>query len=152
MEREWGNEGKGEEMERKWGNVESQSLSISSSFPHSPFPLNFLILSPFPRSPAARLQRVVTPCCLHSKQLQSITLYTFHVFQLEDLSKSVSSLYDKLLKLCSTVGRLVWITLQGRAGLELGWLLTILLLLKLMTTPPDSCLLLMYTSCCLIVR
>ena len=50
-----------------------------------------------------------------------------------------------------TVGRLIWVTLQGRAGLKLGWLLTILLLLKLMTTLPDSCLLLIYTSCCLII-
>ena len=41
-------------------------LSFSSQFPHSlsissPFPLHFLILSSFPRSPAARLQRFVQP-------------------------------------------------------------------------------------------
>ena len=52
-------------MEREWGNVENQSLSISSCSLHflfiSSFSLHFLILSPFPRSPAARLQRVVTP-------------------------------------------------------------------------------------------
>ena len=42
-------------IKRTWGNVESESLSISS------FSLNFLTLSPFSRSPAARLQQVVQP-------------------------------------------------------------------------------------------
>ena len=52
------------------------SLSISSFSVHflilSPSPLNFLILSPFPRSPAARLQQVAQPCFfvhLHYKTL-----------------------------------------------------------------------------------
>ena len=43
-------------MDREWGNAESKSLFISS------FSLHFLILSPFSRSPAARLQQVVQPC------------------------------------------------------------------------------------------
>ena len=56
---------KREEIEREWGNVESQSLSISSFSLHflifSPFPPHFLILSPFPRSQAARLPQFVQP-------------------------------------------------------------------------------------------
>ena len=46
-----------EEIKRKWGNVESESLSIYSLslafLILSPFPLHFLILSPFSPSPAA---------------------------------------------------------------------------------------------------
>ena len=34
----------------------------------SPFPLHFLILSPFSRSPAARLPQVVQPCSAHNKR------------------------------------------------------------------------------------
>ena len=64
-----------EEIKRKWGNVESKSLSIPSFTLHflsisslsfhflifSPFPFHFLILSPFSHSPAARLPQVVQP-------------------------------------------------------------------------------------------
>ena len=51
MDREGGNKGN-----REGGNVESKSLFIFS------FPLLFLILSPFPRSQAARLPQFVQPC------------------------------------------------------------------------------------------
>ena len=46
-----------EEIKRKWGNVESESLSISS------FSLYFFTLSSFSHGPAARLQKVVQPWC-----------------------------------------------------------------------------------------
>ena len=63
------------EIKRKWGNVKSEYLSISSFSLHflisspfplhfltlSPFPLHFLILSPFSRIPDARMQQVVQP-------------------------------------------------------------------------------------------
>ena len=62
MEREWGNgereRGNGERMRKCRESISLHFLFISS------FSLHFLILSPFPRSPAARLQRVVTPCTL----------------------------------------------------------------------------------------
>ena len=53
-------------MDREGGNKEKMRKCrerISLNF-HilSPFPLHFLILSPFSRSPAARLQQVVQPC------------------------------------------------------------------------------------------
>ena len=54
-------------MEKEGGNRERMRKcreSISLLFLiFSPFPPYFLILSPFPRSPAARLQRFVQPCC-----------------------------------------------------------------------------------------
>ena len=45
-------------MERRRGNEEGGNLSLSPF----PFSLHFLILSPFPRSLAARLPQVVTSC------------------------------------------------------------------------------------------
>ena len=66
MEREGGNGErirkwrKREEIEREWGNVESQSLSISS------FPLHFPILPPFPSSQDARMpgcHNLCNPVC-----------------------------------------------------------------------------------------
>ena len=49
-----------EEVQREWGNV-AEWISLLFLI-LSLFPLHFLILSSFPRSPAARLQRFVQPC------------------------------------------------------------------------------------------
>ena len=59
-------------MTRKWGNLESESLSIflfSLSIPS--FPLNFLILSPFSCIPDARMHQVVQPCSETSLSITS---------------------------------------------------------------------------------
>ena len=61
MKRKWREK---EEMERKWGSAESEFLSTSS------FSLHFVFIfsiSPFSRSPAARLPQVVQPWCYCQK-------------------------------------------------------------------------------------
>ena len=48
-------------MDREGGNKEKMRKCLSIL---SPFPLHLLILSPFSRSPAARLPQVAQPCIL----------------------------------------------------------------------------------------
>ena len=82
-----------EDIKREWGNVESESLSISSLslqfFIPSPFPHSFSIssslshsLSPFSRIPYARMQQVVQPCSV----LFHIVLFHILLCPLEMLS------------------------------------------------------------------
>ena len=63
---------------RKWGNVESESLSISSPFPHSESISSSFShsLFPFSRSQAARLPQFVQPCIVWF----CISLYDFPPF------------------------------------------------------------------------
>ena len=58
------------------------SLSISS-----PFPLHFLILSSFPRSPAARLQQFVQPC--YNRSLIMFNLVVFKIYLINKFQISV---------------------------------------------------------------
>ena len=66
-------------MEREGGNRERMRKCRESISLHflifSPFPPHFLILSSFPRSPAARLQRFVQPCCVVIKTSLSGLVY-----------------------------------------------------------------------------
>ena len=69
-----------EEKKRKWENVESESFSISSPFPHSlsPFPLHFLIFSPLSCSQAATICAILI--CIFSIFRIFCMFYLLYIF------------------------------------------------------------------------